>query len=283
MGKRSLVILMCIVLMFSMAACRDKEKEKEEQEKARQEEIQRENEAAANAVVSAIEALPEKLKLKDETSVAGARAMYDELTDEQKALVPSEMVTKLEEAEKTIEEHRKIKEERDAEKKADKEAAKQAESVISGIPSPVTLDAENAVLRARSEYNQLSDNQKKYVKKSSLEKLTSAEARIQELKKEEEKKAEAKKKAEEKKKNEKKKEKEKKKAPKQDKYAVAKKYIGKKASALIAAIGKPNKKKKNPNCATDGEEYIYYYDGFYVGVLSQDMNSPLIVQNVTKN
>ena len=91
----------------------------------------------------------------------------------------------------------------------------------------------------------------------------------------------AKKKAE--KKKDKKKDSGKKEEKKQDKYSIAKKYIGKKASALIAAIGKPNKKKKNANCATDGEEYIYYYDGFYVGVLSQDMDSPLIVQNVTKN
>ena len=70
---------------------------------------------------------------------------------------------------------------------------------------------------------------------------------------------------------------------KTDKYSIAKKYVGKKASALIAAIGSPKRKKKNPNCATDGEEYIYYYDGFYVGVLSQTMKSPLIVQNVMKN
>ena len=122
-----------------------------------------------------------------------------------------------------------------------------------------------------------------------MDKLTSAEAKIKELKEEQKKKEEekAKKKAEKekaKKAAEKKKAEEaKKKEKKDDKYAIAKKYVGKKASALISAIGKPKRKKKNPNCATDGEEYIYYYDGFYVGVLSQDMDSPLIVQNVTKN
>ena len=279
MGKRLVVILLCAVLACSMAACNSKEKEKEAQEKARQEQIQQENEAAANAVVSAIEALPEKIRLKDETAVAGARALYDALTDEQKELVPEDKVTRLEEAEKTIEERREIKKKRDEEKKANKEAARQAEDVISGIPSPVTLDAENAVRQARSEYNQLTDAQKKYVKSSSLEKLTSAEKKIEELKAEEQRKAE-KKKEEKKKKAE---EKKKKKQKKQDKFAIAKKYIGKPASALIKAIGKPKKKKKNPNCATDGEEYIYYYDGFYVGVLSQDMDSPLIVQNVARN
>jgi hypothetical protein len=286
MSRRILAILMCAVLVFTMAGCGDSKKEKEEAEKAKQEEEQRLNEAAANAFVSAVESLPEKIKLKDETAVAGARALYDELTDEQKALVPSEFLTRLEEAEKEIEEHRAIKEKRDAEKAANKEAAAKAEDVLNGIPADVTLDAETAVNQARAEYNQLTDDQKKYVSKSAVDKLTSAEAKIKELKEEQKKKEEekAKKKAAKKKAAEKKKAEEaKKKEKKEDKYAIAKKYVGKKASALISAIGKPKRKKKNPNCATDGEEYIYYYDGFYVGVLSQDMDSPLIVQNVTKN
>lgn len=296
MSKKLMVMLLCAALVFTMTACNSAKKETEEAEKAKQEEIKKENEAAANAFVSAVESFPEKLKLKDETTVAGARALYDALTDEQKALVPADMLTKLEEAEDRIELLKERKAKRKAERKANKEAAAQAEEKINGIPDPVTLDAENAVIQARNGYNQLTDKQKEFVKDSSLAKLTAAEAKIQELKAEEQKKAEeeAKKKEEKKKKAEKKKQekkkdqkkdkqKDKKKEQKQDKYSIAKKYIGKKASALIAAIGKPNKKKKNPNCATDGEEYIYYYDGFYVGVLSQDMDSPLIVQNVTKN
>ena len=282
-----MALLLCMALVFTMTACGDSKKEKEEAEKAKQEQIQQENEAAANAVVSAIESLPEHLKLKNETEVAGARALYDELTEEQKALVPAEMLTRLEEAEKTIEEHKAIKEEREKEKAANKEAASKAEGVINGIPDEVTLDAENAVMQARAAYSELTDDQKKFVSDKAMDKLNSAEAKIKELKEEKqkkeeeaEKKKEAKKKAAEKKKAAKETKKEEK---KQDKYAIAKKYVGKKASALISAIGSPKSKKKNPNCATDGEEYIYYYDGFYVGVLSQDMDSPLIVQNVTKN
>ena len=290
--KRTAIILMCVAMALSAAACNSKQKEKEEAEKARQEQIKQENEAAANAFVGAVEALPEtdELKLKDETEVAGARELYDALTDEQKELVSSAAVTKLEEAERTIEELKEKKAERDAEKKENKKAAKQAEEVINGIPDNVTLDAENAVIQARAEYNQLTDDQKKFVSQKAIDKLTNAEGKIVELKEaqqkaeeEKAKKEEEKKKKAEKKKAEKKKDSGKKEEKKQDKYSIAKKYIGKKASALIAAIGKPNKKKKNANCATDGEEYIYYYDGFYVVVLSQDMDSPLIVQNVTKN
>lgn len=293
MGKRLTVLLLCAALVMSMSACGSSKKAEEEAEKAKQEEIKKENESAANAVIGAIEGLPENLKLKDETEVAGARAMYDALTDEQKKLVPSEIVEKLTAAEETIEEHRKIKEERDAEKEANKKAAKDAESVISGIPDKITLDAENAINQARTAYNDLTEDQKKFVSDSSLSKLTAAEKTLQDLKDEEEKKAEEeKKKKEEKEKKKAEKKAEKKKAAeeekkqdaeKQDKYSIAKKYVGKKASALISAIGAPNKKKKNPNCATDGEEYIYYYDGFYVGVLSQTMDDPLIVQNVSKN
>ncbi len=290
--KRTAIILMCVAMALSAAACNSKQKEKEEAEKARQEQIKQENEAAANAFVGAVEALPgiDELKLKDETEVAGARELYDALTDEQKELVSSAAVTKLEEAERTIEELKEKKAERDAEKKENKKAAKQAEEVINGIPDNVTLDAENAVIQARAEYNQLTDDQKKFVSQKAIDKLTNAEGKIVELKEaqqkaeeEKAKKEEEKKKKAEKKKKDKKKDSGKKEEKKQDKYSIAKKYIGKKASALIAAIGKPNKKKKNANCATDGEEYIYYYDGFYVGVLSQDMDSPLIVQNVTKN
>ena len=292
MGKKLIAVLLLITLLLTMCACDSAKKKEEEKEKAKQEEIKKDNEAKVNAFVSAIESLPEldEIKLKDEPAIAGARALYDGLTEDQKALVPAEALDTLESAEKKIEERKQIKEERKKEREANKAAAKKAIDAINAIPDTVTLDAENAVYTARNAYSQLSDAQKKFVKDSVLGKLTSAEAKIQDLKAEEAKKAEeekkkqeeAKKKAE-KKKSEKKKESSKKSEQKTDKYSIAKKYVGKKASALIAAIGSPKRKKKNPNCATDGEEYIYYYDGFYVGVLSQTMDSPLIVQNVSKN
>lgn len=290
MGKKLVVFLLCMVMVLGVTSCGESKKEKEAKEKAKQEEILKANQAKANEFVSAVEALPaeEEIRLKDETQIAGARALLDELTEEQKALVPADMITKLEKAEQKIEERRALKEERIKKRKADKAAAKEAAKVIKQIPGTVTLDSENAVYQARNAYSQLTDDQKKYVSKETLAILTNAEAKIQELKAEEARKAEEAKKAEEEKKakeeaKKKKQQASKKQEQKADKYSIAKKYVGKKASALVAAIGSPKSKKKNPNCATDGEEYVYYYDGFYVGVLSQTKKSPLIVQNVSKN
>lgn len=221
MNKRIITIIICAVLVLSLTACGESKKEKAEKEKARQEEMQQENEAAANAVVSSIEALPDaqELTLKDEPAVEGARAIYDELTDDQKKLVPADKVAKLEEAEQTIKDLTFAEEERQRNMKEDKKAAAQAEEVIDGIPDKITLDAETAVEQARATYNQLTDDQKSYVSKASLKKLTDAETRIEQIYEEEEKKAEEEaKKAEEKAKKEakKKKKKEKKKKNTED-------------------------------------------------------------------
>lgn len=191
MIRKIAVSLICVALVFSLAACGDSKKEKAEKEKAKREEIRKENEAAANAVVSSIESLPEEedLTLKDATAVDGARSTYEELTDDQKALVPAEMKAKLENAEKKIAELTQAEEQRQLNMKEDKKAARQTEDVIDGIPDKVTLDAEGAVEQGRASYNQLTDDQKSYVKKSSVEKLTKAEKKIKKLKKEAEKKA----------------------------------------------------------------------------------------------
>ena len=297
MGKKLIIAMLCVVMLLGVTACGNSKKAEEEAAKAKQEEIQKENQAQANAFISAVEALPEteELKVKDAPAVEGARALFDALTDEQKELVPEEIVTRLEDAEKKIDERKTHQEEMREKRKANKKAAKEATDAINKIPDNLTLDAEDTVYAARNAYSKLNKAQKKFVSKKTLAKLTNAEAKIEQLKVEETKKAEEEKKAQEeakKKKEEaakKAKEQSKKKKEKtedkkaDDKYSIAKKYVGKKATALIKAIGSPKKKKKDPNCATDGEEYIYYYDGFYVGVLSQTMKSPLIVQNVTKN
>ena len=213
MNRKIIAILICTALVFAATACGESKKEKAEKEKARQEEIRQGNEAAANAVVSSIEALPDReyLTLKDEPAVAGARAIYDELTDDQKALVPADKLAKLEEAEQTISELTLAEEERQRNMKEDKKAAAQTEDIIDGIPDKITLDAETAVEQARASYNQLTDDQKSYVSKASLKKLEGAEKRLQQIYEEEEKKAEeeqrkaeekARKKAERKKKRE---------------------------------------------------------------------------------
>lgn len=201
MKRKILICILCTALIFTMTACGESKEEKEKEEKARQEEQQLENETAANAVISSIESLPgaDDLTLKDETAVDGARTIYDELTDEQKKLVSADMVSKLEEAEQKMADLKYAEEERQRNMKDDKKAARETEEVIDGIPDDVTLDAEAAVEQARASYNLLTDDQKSYVKKSSLEKLTSAEKKIEKLQDEEERKAqEAEKKAKEK-------------------------------------------------------------------------------------
>ena len=189
MRRTILICILCTALAFALTACGESKKEKEKKEKARQEELRQENETAANAVISSIESLPaaDELTLKDETAVDGARTIYEELTDEQKKLVSSEMLTKLEEAEQKMEELKDAEEQRQANMKEDKKAAAQTEDVIDSIPEKITLDAEAAVEQARASYNQLTDDQKSYVKKGSLEKLTSAEKKLEKLLEEEEK------------------------------------------------------------------------------------------------
>ena len=201
MKRTILICILCTALILTMTACGESKEEKEKEAKARQEEQQLENETAANAVISSIESLPDTddLTLKDEPAVDGARTIYDELTDEQKKLVSADMVAKLEDSEQKMSELKYAEEERQRNMKDDKKAARETEKVIDGIPDDVTLDAEAAVEQARASYNLLTDDQKSYVKKSSLEKLTSAEKKIEKLQKEEERKAEeAEKKAKEK-------------------------------------------------------------------------------------
>ena len=98
MGKKLVVFLLCMVMVLGVTSCGESKKEKEAKEKAKQEEILKANQAKANEFVSAVEALPaeEEIRLKDETQIAGARALLDELTEDQKALVPADMITKLE-------------------------------------------------------------------------------------------------------------------------------------------------------------------------------------------
>ncbi len=183
MSRRFIAILLCAVLAFAMTACGESKEEKAKEEKAKQEQQQQENEAAANAVISSIETLPDvnDLTLKDEPAVAGARAIYDELTDEQKKLVSSDKLTKLQESEQKISELTFAEEERQRNMKEDKKEARRTEEVIDGIPDKITLDAEGAITQARASYNQLTDDQKSYVKKSAVEKLISSEKKLEKL------------------------------------------------------------------------------------------------------
>lgn len=146
---------------------------KELQDKADQE--------AANAVIAKIDAIPEEsaMTLADETTVTGAKAAYDNLTEVQKAKVAAEKVSKLENAEKKIAALKK-----EAQKNVeDKKAADNVKAQISGLPAAdkLALADRNSVEKVREAYNALTADQKKLV--DNLDTLTAAEAKIAELQK----------------------------------------------------------------------------------------------------
>ncbi|MDO4289001.1 MAG: Ig-like domain-containing protein [Eubacterium sp.] len=128
---------------------------------------------AAAAVDALIERLPaaDRLILEDKADVEAARAAYNALTDDQKALV--EDLKTLEAAEGRIAEL-------EAEA-ADKAAAQTAIDKIDALAKPedMTLADKAAVEGARAAYDALTDAQKAYV--SNLDALKAAEDRIADL------------------------------------------------------------------------------------------------------
>ena len=107
---------------------------------------------AADAVTALIAALPETPTLADKNQVLDARNAYNNLTDNQKALVSNYQT--LLEAEKVL---------NDAETDPDKQAADEVMALINKIPATPTLADENAVVAARSAYQALTDTQKALV------------------------------------------------------------------------------------------------------------------------
>ncbi len=119
------------------------------------------NEAAAKEVVALIDDIGE-VTLKSQEKIEAARAAYDALTDEQKALVSN--YAALEKAEKTL---AQLKEEAEQET-----AVKEVVALIDDI-GEVTLDSQEKIEAARAAYNKLTDEQKKLV--SNYEVLEAAE------------------------------------------------------------------------------------------------------------
>ena len=118
---------------------------------------------AADAVISLINALSDELTLDDRESVEEARAAYDALTDDQKALIENYDV--LTAAERSIEKMVK-----------DKEAADAVTAQIAELPEMITLEDRAAVEAARTAYEALTDDQKALV--SNYDILTAAEESI---------------------------------------------------------------------------------------------------------
>ena len=119
---------------------------------------------AADAVVEQIEALPDVILLEDKADVEAARAAYDALTDDQKALVTN--LDKLTEAEKMI---------------ADREAVKAVVDMINALPEDITLDDKADVAEAREALNNLTTDQTNIFPMSAIDKLFKAEDKIRDL------------------------------------------------------------------------------------------------------
>ncbi|MCR5230911.1 MAG: Ig-like domain-containing protein, partial [Solobacterium sp.] len=105
---------------------------------------------AADEVSTLIADLPDDITIDDKDAVEEARAAYEKLTPEQKALVTNLEV--LENAEAAI-----------AKLKEDAAAAEAVYEMIDSLPSPVTLDDKAAVEAARAAYEALTDEQKELV------------------------------------------------------------------------------------------------------------------------
>lgn len=120
------------------------------------------NQVAADATITLITALPNPITLEDEAAVVAARASYDALTSDQKALVTN--LTILTSAEATI-----ISLKNEA-------AAALVIDLIDNLPSPITLDDQDATEAARAAYDALTSSQQALV--DNLSALTSAETAI---------------------------------------------------------------------------------------------------------
>lgn len=133
------------------------------------------NRTVAQPVINLIDEIPTSITLDCKDKVTAARSAYDKLTSEQKEYVTN--YSKLSAAENAIE---TLEAEEQARAK-DRAAAEPVIELIDAIPSTVTLESENAITTARNAYNILLSNQKGYV--TNYSKLTNAEDKLAELKK----------------------------------------------------------------------------------------------------
>lgn len=117
---------------------------------------------AAKAVTDKINAIPEDITAADEEQIAAARAAYDALTDDQKALVSEETVNKLTTSEATVKEA------------VDTEAAEAVMDKIDALPAvnKVTVNDKAAIEAAKAAFDALTDDQKKLVPFADKAKLT---------------------------------------------------------------------------------------------------------------
>lgn len=140
-------------------------------------ELQADVQAAAN-VDALIQALPATaaLTLQNEAAVGTAQAAYNALTPTRKTLVQAQNLTKLETAVAKISDL-------NAQLVLDKEAANQVTSKITALPivSALTLNDQTVVQAAKTEFDQLTSDQKVWVSQENQTRLTQSVNRISDL------------------------------------------------------------------------------------------------------
>ncbi len=128
--------------------------------------------AAAEVAKAFINALPnaEDVTIDDKPVIEAVRAVYDNLTDEQKALVDDETYKKLTDAEDALQ---KIQE--------DIAVAQAVTNMINALPAAedVTLDDKDAIEHARAIYDDITDDQKALIDEETYKKLTDAEEALE--------------------------------------------------------------------------------------------------------
>ena len=125
---------------------------------------------AAETVAAIIEDLPEAedVTLDDARDILAARAAYEALTDDQKALIDEDTLKKLTDAEDAL---------------LDNAAAEIVKAMINSLPDAddVTMNDKPAIEAARAAYDNLTDAQKAKIDEDTYKKLTDAEEALNSL------------------------------------------------------------------------------------------------------
>ncbi len=119
------------------------------------------------AVAAMINALPTEVTVNDKEAIEAARAAYEALTADQKALVDADTLAKLEAAEEALAAAEQAA--------ADQAAADAVADTINSLPTEVTVNDKEAIEAARAAYAALTDAQKDLVDAETLAKLEAAE------------------------------------------------------------------------------------------------------------
>ena len=125
---------------------------------------------AADKVIQAIKKIPADPKAEDLPAIKAAQDAYNALSEEQKALVGKDAVEKLNNAKKTAEKDKGVK---------DKAAADKVSEMINKLPADPTIDDEKQVTDAMNAFNALTDEQKALIPDAQKNKLMNADKQME--------------------------------------------------------------------------------------------------------